>query len=282
MDDAMTLEIDPRNTGQLRDWDGAHGAYWAEHAETYDASTARYQPALLAAVGAKPGERILDVGCGSGQLAIDLVRSTPGCTAVGVDLSSAQLDVGRARAGDLAVEFVQADAQVHDFGDATYDAVVSRTGTLFFSDPAMAFANLARATKPGGRLVMLVWRGIEANEWLREFLGAIGKVRPMKPPPIDAPGPFALSDPDRVGGILEGAGWQDVAFTSYDESMWFGPDADSATTFIAGQMAWLLDGLEAEARAQALVNLRKVMAAHTGAEGVLLGSGVWVVTARVA
>jgi ubiquinone/menaquinone biosynthesis C-methylase UbiE len=189
MDDAMTLEIDPRNTGQLRDWDGAHGAYWAEHAETYDASTARYQPALLAAVGAKPGERILDVGCGSGQLAIDLVRSTPGCTAVGVDLSSAQLDVGRARAGDLAVEFVQADAQVHDFGEASYDTVVSRTGTMFFSDPAMAFSNLARATKPGGRLVMLVWRGIEANEWLREFLGAIGKVRPMQPPPADSSTP---------------------------------------------------------------------------------------------
>src|SRR5262245_41510134 len=113
MDDAMTLEIDPGNAGQLRDWDGEHGAYWAEHADIYDASTARYQPALLAAVDAQPGERVLDVGCGSGQLAIDVVRNAQGSSAVGVDLSSAQLDVARARAVGLAIDFVQADAQVH-------------------------------------------------------------------------------------------------------------------------------------------------------------------------
>ena len=178
MDD-MTLGVDPRNAGQLRDWDGEHGAYWAEHAETYEASAARYQPALLAAIGAQSGERVLDVGCGSGRLALDVVGGTPGVTAVGVDLSSAQLDVARARAGDLPVEFVQADAQVHDFGEAAYDVVASRTGTMFFSDPAMAFGNLARATRPGGRLAILVWRGIDANEWLREFMGAIGRVLPM-------------------------------------------------------------------------------------------------------
>ena len=79
----MTLEIDPRNAGVLREWDGEHGAYWAEHAATYNASIARYQPALLAAIGAEPGERILDVGCGSGELAIDVVRGAPGATALG-------------------------------------------------------------------------------------------------------------------------------------------------------------------------------------------------------
>ena len=114
----MALEIDPRNAGVLREWDGEHGAYWAEHAATYNASVARYQPALLAAIGAQPGERILDVGCGSGELAIDLVRGTPGATALGVDLSTAQLEVARQQAGELPVKFAQADAQVHDFGAA--------------------------------------------------------------------------------------------------------------------------------------------------------------------
>lgn len=280
MDEAMTLEIDPRNAGQLREWDGEHGAYWAEHAATYDASVARYEPALLAAVAAQPGERILDVGCGSGQLAIDLAHSTRGSTAVGVDLSSAQLELARARAVDLTVEFVQADAQVHDFGEATYDVVASRTGTMFFSDPAMAFANLARATSPGGRLAMLVWRGIEANEWLREFLGAIGRVRPMQPPPADAPGPFALSDPERVRGLLTDAGWIDLAFEALDEPLWFGPDADRASEFIVGQMAWLFAKLGEDGRRQAEANLNDVMAEHISADGVLLGSGAWMVTAR--
>src|SRR4051794_25437652 len=97
----MTVEIDPRNGGVLREWDGEHGAYWAEHAATYNASIARYQPALLAATGAEAGERILDVGCGSGELTIDLVRGTPGATAVAVDLSTAQLEVARQQAGEL-------------------------------------------------------------------------------------------------------------------------------------------------------------------------------------
>jgi SAM-dependent methyltransferase len=155
------------------------------------------------------------------------------------------------------VEFLQADAQVHGFGEATYDVVASRTGTMFFSDQAMAFTNLARATRPGGRLAILVWRGIEENEWLREFMGAI----------------------DRVRGVLESAGWRHVAFAAHDELMWFGPDADQATTFIVGQMAWLFAKLDAGGRRQAEANLREVMIAHEEADGVRLRSGAWVVTA---
>ena len=276
----MTLEVDPRNAGQLRDWDGEHGAYWAEHADTYEASAARYQPALLAAIGAQPGDRVLDVGCGSGRLALDVVSGTPGATAVGVDLSSAQLKVARARAGDLPVEFVQADAQVHDFGEAVYDVVASRTGTMFFSDATMAFGNLARATRPGGRLAILVWRGIDANEWLREFMGAIGRVLPMEPPPDDAPGPFAQSDPDRVRGLLETAGWRDVEFVAHDEPMLFGPDADRATTFLVGQMAWLFAKLDVDGKRRAEANLHEALAAHESGDGVQLGSGTWLISAR--
>ena len=276
----MTLEIDPRNAGTLREWDGEHGAYWAEHSATYNASIARYQPALLAAIGAQSGERILDVGCGSGELAIDVVRGAPGATALGVDLSTAQLEVARNQAGGLPATFVQADAQVHEFGAQSFDVIASRTGTMFFTDMAMAFANLARATRPGGRLVMLVWRGIEDNEWLREFFGAIGRVLPMPPPPADAPGPFTLSDPDRVRDLLNGAGWADVVFAAHDEPLWFGPDADTTTTFMVGQMQWLFEKLDDAGKRQAEANLHQVMAAHAGEDGVLLGSGAWIVTAR--
>ena len=278
--DATTLRIDPGNAGQLRDWDGEHGTYWADHAATYDASVARYQPALLAAVDARPGERLLDVGCGSGRVALDAVSATPGLTAVGVDLSSAQLDVARATAGDLPVDFLHADAQVHDFGEAVFDVVVSRTGTMFFADPGAAFANLARATRPGGRLAILVWRDLQANEWLREFFGAIGRVLPMNPPPASAPGPFAQSDPDRLRDLLVGAGWTDISFDAHDETLWFGPDAEVATSFMVGQMAWLFAKLDDEGRRLAEAHLHDVMAAHSGADGVRLRSGAWLVTAR--
>jgi SAM-dependent methyltransferase len=178
------------------------------------------------------------------------------------------------------VSFVQADAQVHDFGAQAFDVVVSRTGTMFFTDMAMAFANLARATRPGGRLVMLVWRGIEDNEWLREIFGAIGRVLPVPPPPADAPGPFSLSDPDRVRSLLTDAGWSEVALTAHDELLAFGPDADTATTFMVGQMQWLFDRLDDAGKQEAEANLHEVMAAHAGADGVLLASGAWIVTAH--
>jgi SAM-dependent methyltransferase len=280
MSDAMTLEIDPRNAGQLREWDGAHGLYWAKQADAYDAAYAHYQPALLAAAAVRPGERILDVGCGSGQVAIDLVRATPHSTALGVDLSSAQLEVGRARAVGLDVEFLQADAQVHDFGAASYDLVVSRTGTMFFSDQAMAFANLARCTKPGGRLTILVWRGVGENEWFREFFEAVRVGRDLSGPPPGTPGPFSQSDPAVVEPLLHGAGWTDIAFAPADEPIWFGADSDNATSFILGQLAWLLADLDEAKLREATDNLHAVMAAHESHVGVELSSAAWLITAR--
>ncbi len=280
MDEPMTLEIDPGNAGQLRDWDGPHGAYWAEQVDVYDACMTRYQPLLLAAVGARAGDRILDVGCGSGQVAIDLARGAPGCFVVGVDLSSAQLEVGRRRADGLPVEFLQADAQVHDFGEGAFDAVVSRTGTMFFSDREKAFVNLARTTKTSGRLAMLVWRGIEANAWLREIFGAIGSVRPMPAPPAGAPGPFALSDDAYVRTLLTGSGWGDIRLEALDEKLPFGSDADRVTAFMVGQMDWLFATLDEDQKQQATANLHEVMTRNSGPDGVLLSSGAWLVTAR--
>jgi hypothetical protein len=128
--------------------------------------------------------------------------------------------------------------------------------------------------------VMLVWRGIEDNEWLREFFGAIGRVLPMTPPPADAPGPFTLSDPDRVRDLLYGAGWTDVDFTVKDAPLSFGPDANTATTFMVGQMKWLFDKLDHAGKRQAEANLHEVLAAHASKDGVLLGSGARIVTAR--
>lgn len=280
MSKALALDVDPSNSRQLRDWDGEHGRYWAEYADFYDRGPADYHPALLAAANVRPGDRILDVGCGSGQVAIDLVRAVPGSRALGVDLSTAQLEVARRRGAGLAVEFIQADAQVHEFGAAAYDLIVSRTGTMFFGDAAAAFANLAKATKPDGRLVILVWRGLAENEWLREIFEALRVGRDLPMPPPGAPGPFAQSDPAMVEPMLADAGWSDVAFEALDESIWLGSDADEGTRWQLGQSAWLLLGTDEAQRAAATANLRAMFAAHQTPDGVRLGSAAWLITAR--
>ena len=105
MSEAITIDVDPSNTRQLRDWDGEHGQYWAEYADYYDRALAGYHRALLTAANVRPGNRVLDVGCGSGQVAIDLVRAAPGARALAVDLSAAQLDIARSRGAGLGVGF---------------------------------------------------------------------------------------------------------------------------------------------------------------------------------
>ena len=280
MTEPMTADVDPSNTGQLRDWDGEHGSYWADHADLYDRSLAGYHPALLAAAHAGPGDRILDVGCGSGQLAIDLVRTAPGARALGVDLSTAQLDVARRGGAGLPVEFAQADAQVHNFGTAVYDLIVSRTGTMFFGDAEAAFTNLATATRPDGRLAVLVWRGLAENQWLSEIFEALRVGRDLPMPPPGAPGPFAQSDPAIVEPMLSAAGWTDVAFEPLDQSIWLGPDADQGTSWQLGQSAWLLHGTTEAQRAEAIANLHALFVAHQTPDGVRLGSATWLITAR--
>lgn len=280
MSKAITIDVGPSNVSQFRNWDGEHGQYWAEYADFYDRALAGYQPALLAAAGVRPGDRILDVGCGTGQVAIDLVRSAPGAQALAVDLSAAQLDVARDRGVGLAAEFLQADAQVHDFGTAIFDLVVSRTGTMFFGDAPAAFANLATATQPDGRLAILVWRGLTENEWLREIVESLRVGRDLPIPPPGAPGPFAQSDPDLVEPMLTAAGWSDVAFEPVDRAVWLGPDAEQGTSWQLGQSAWLLLGLGDAQRAEAAANLHALLAAHQTPDGVLLGSAAWLITAR--
>ena len=280
MREAMRFDVDRSNSRQLRDWDGEHGSYWAEYADLYDRSLAGYHPVVLAAANAGPGDRILDVGCGSGQVAIDLVRKAPGARALGVDLSTAQLAVARRRGAGLAVEFAQADAQVHDFGTAAYDLIVSRTGTMFFGDAAAAFANLATATRPGGRLAILVWRGLAENQWLREIFEALRVGRDLPMPPPGAPGPFAQSDPATVEPLLAAAGWSNVAFEPLDQPIWLGRDADQGTRWQLGQSGWLLLDTNQAQRTAAAANLHALFAAHQTPDGVELGSAAWLITAR--
>ena len=281
------MQVDPTNTAQAEAWDGGEGSYWAANAERYDRAVARYHRRLLDAAAIVPGERVLDVGCGSGQTTRDAARlagAEAGGSALGVDLSAVMLDVARSRAardGITNVEFLQADAQIHPFERASFDAVISRTGAMFFGDRAAAFTNLAGALKPEGRLALLAWQPFDRNEWVRSFFGALVAGRDMSPPPPDAPGPFALSDPAVVEKLLLTTGFAEPAFEALAEPLWFGHDADDALTFVVGQLGWMLEGLDDEARAGALDALRANLADHesTDGDGVTYASAAWLITA---
>src|SRR5215468_3514402 len=153
MAEAAALHVDPANAEQARAWDGDEGAYWAQNAERFDRAVAAYRERFLAAAGIGRADRVLDIGCGTGQTTRDAARAAADGAALGVDLSGQMIALARrlaARQGIANARFEQADAQIHPFPGHWFDAAISRTGTMFFADPTTAFANIARALRPAG------------------------------------------------------------------------------------------------------------------------------------
>ncbi|SDM45528.1 class I SAM-dependent methyltransferase [Allokutzneria albata] len=204
------------NTEQAAVWNGYDGTHWADNHARYDAVNSGFNDAVLdaAAIGAR--NRVLDVGCGAGQLTRLAARRASAGAAVGIDLSEAMLR----RAAELATEptahFVRGDAHVHPFADAEFDVVISRFGVMFFADPVAAFGNIGRSLRPGGRLAVLSVRGLGD---LESVLGA-----PMRPMP--------LSDPDSIREVL--SGFVDVDVTAVDAPQVWGRDAIDAADFLCG------------------------------------------------
>jgi len=163
-----------------------------------------------------------------------------------------------------------------------FDVVISRFGVMFFADPPAAFANISSAVRSGGRLAMLVWQPLAANEWITAMRGALAVGRDLPVPPPGVPSPFGLADKGFASGVLTAAGFTDVAFEDSEQPFRVGSDADDAYGFVAGlqPVLMLLADLDEAAKAQALDNLRTVVAAHDMADGVVFGSAAWVVTAR--
>lgn len=274
--------VDPGNTEQAKAWDGDEGAYWAGNAERFDRAVAAHHGPFMAAAGVGLAEHVLDIGCGTGQTTRDAARAAAAGSALGLDLSARMIEYAR-RAADRDglgnVRFEQADAQIHPFPAAGFDVAISRTGAMFFADPVTAFANVGRALRPGGRLVLLTWQGPQANDWIRELSGALAVGRDLPVPPPDAPGPFALSDPDRVRAVLASAGFTGVELAARSEPMWFGEQPDDAHRFVLGLMGWMLRGLDDAGRNRAVENLRGTLTAHDTGDGVLFGSSTWTIHA---
>lgn len=276
------VPVDSSNVEQLRAWDGDEGGYWADHAEHFDRSVAVYHERLLTAASIGEREHVLDVGCGTGQTTRDAARSAFAGSALGVDLSSRMLDYARRRATAESVtnvSFAQADAQIYPFDADSFDVAISRTAAMFFGDLVAAFRNICRALRPGGRLALVTWQPLQANEWIREISGALTAGRDLPAPQPDAPGPFALSEPDRVRELLTIAGFADVELDATTAPMWFGSDADDAYRFALGLMGWILKGLDDPRRARAIDALRSTMATHDTSEGVLFESAAWTIQA---
>lgn len=283
-DDRGMSAVAVGNREQDAAWNGEEGELWAAHPGFFDASVRHLHRRLMMAAAIGPDDRVLDLGCGTGQCTHDAARQATRGSALGIDLSRPMLRVAVAvarREGLDNAGFVQGDAQVHAFASAAFDVAIGRTSTMFFSDQVAAFRNVARALRTSGRLALVSWRGPHENEWFSSLVEALrGDAPPAPAPPPDAPSPFRHADPLDVADILTAAGFEQVDLAPLETPMYFGRDVDEGFPVLAEMLGWMVRDLDPAARQDAMSRLRSLLRDHESAEGIAFGCAAWLITAR--
>lgn len=189
-------------------------ADWAADSERREAGPpGRAADWMLAAAALQPGERVLELACGSGDVGLRGAEAVgPEGRVLCTDFAEPMVDLVRERAASLAqVEARVVDAQDPEaLGDERFDAVLCRLGYMLMPQPDRAFAASYAALAPGGRLALAVWSGAERNPWLSLLFDAVMSVLGAPPPAPGTPGPFALADRGRLKSLLGEAGFADV------------------------------------------------------------------------
>jgi SAM-dependent methyltransferase len=279
---------DPRNVnaGEIQRWNGALGKIWAARQDDFDKVIGPLGAAAMDAAAIKPGERIIDIGCGCGTTSTELARlAGSNGEVLGVDISDEMLSLAEARAkGNAALKFVKADAQLYEFAKTHFDVAFSRVGVMFFDDPEQAFRNIRTALRAGGRLAFVCFRKPSESSYLMVPLTAAYKHVPQLPVlPPGAPGMFSFADDQRVRGILQAAGFQSIEVKpldlDIDVTAGRGLDGAVSISMELGPTGNAMMGKPPELWQAAAKSIHEAFASHLRGSSVTLTAGVWIVTA---
>lgn len=271
-------------TSERDRWNGPAGKAWVDARPMMDAMFHPLQERLVAAVRDHGAAHVLDVGCGTGSTTMAIAEALPpGGSATGADISATMLEdaTARASAAGSRARFVVADAQTHAFPDGAFDLVLSRFGVMFFEDPVAAFANLRRATRPGGHALLIAWRPAADNPYMTAAERAVAPLLPDLPPrKTSGPGQFAFGDADYVRDVLAGAAWHDVAVTPLDVPCAFpAADLDRYVTRL-GPLGLALRDADAGLRARVTDAVAAAFAPHVADGEVRFTAACWAIRAR--
>src|SRR3954447_11275567 len=268
-------------------WNGVLFDRFLRYRDVVIAGLSAHGDAALAVASPRPGDRVLDIGCGFGDPAPTLAELVGAEGSVlGVDVAPRFIDVARAEISLPNVRFEVVDVQATQF-EERFDFAFSRFGTMFFANPAASLRNVREALVPGGRLCMVVWRQKPDNPWLHR---AELVVKPLVEEPEETdeprcgPGPFSMAGADTTSGILKSAGFEQIALHRCDLPLRVGRSLDEAVeiNLAIGPAAEAvrLAGAEGEKLRPTLEPLlRDALADYVTDDGVVAPSSTWIVTA---
>lgn len=264
-------------------WKGAGGTMWLGAYDRIRRGIGEFGEIVLKAAGAQPGERVLDVGCGTGETTAALARAVGSTGLVlGVDISDTLIAAARAQNVSNA-DFEVGDAAVWPFAPQSFDLVFSRFGVMFFADPVAAFRNLRRAMKPSGRLVFLCWRTPAENPWgAVPMRAAQPHLPPMERPGPEDPGQYAFGDRNRVERILGQAGFKDLSLEPVDQMLNQGSNVAEVMERIGdfGPLARAFKDATPEQVAKAKSAVAEALKPFQTPDGVKLAGACWLVRAK--
>jgi len=247
--------------------------------------------AALAARPPRPGDRVVDLGCGFGDTTQRLAELVgPEGDALGIDVSEPFIELARKEAGDAAVaniRFAVGDVQVAEF-EQSFDYAFSRMGIMFFANPVQALRNVRKALTPGGRLCAVVWRRKLDNEWVSRAEAVVEQYldRPEETDqPTCGPGPFSMANADTVSEQLKIAGFEQIELRRSDLPLKIGNDLDHAVEFNmalgpAGEVLRLWEDRIDEIRPKIAAELRQALADLERPDGVFAPASTWIISAR--
>jgi ubiquinone/menaquinone biosynthesis C-methylase UbiE len=282
-------QTDSPNAREVQYWNSAQTRAWADEYEVIDRLFAGLTRVALDHAAPKLGERVIDIGCGSGTTVLELAaRVGPTGYVLGADVSKPSVEKARERiaaAGVQQAEITLCDVSTHTFPANSFDLVFSRFGVMFFTDPVAAFANIHKAMKSDGRLAVAVFRTPQENKWATAALAAVRHLLPpITPPGPEDPGQFSWADAARVHRILETAGFQDISLTPHDPEMPLAGrgGAAEAASFMSrvGPVVRAMSDASEQQRKEVRAALEAFFKIHEGPKGIVLPGAIWVITAR--